>query len=72
MCPYGYRVLTLHEDDVAHYDNDVFTYSGSVKLGTDRIEKMDTEPAEYNSFTRFFAYLRNILKSMISIVTSLF
>ncbi|MBQ6065226.1 MAG: metallophosphoesterase [Clostridia bacterium] len=70
--PYGYRVLTLHEDDITRYDNEVFTYSGSVKLGTDKIGKMDTAPKEYNSFTRFFAYIRNILKSMISIITSLF
>ena len=71
--PYGYRVLTLHEDDAAHYDNEVFVYTGSVKLGTDKIEKQKTAsaPAD-NAFARFFAYLRNILKSMLSVVTSLF
>lgn len=76
MGPYGYRVLTLHEDDIARYDNEVFTYSGSVKLGTDKIEKMNVEPAadpaEQNVVARIFTYIRNILKSMISIITSLF
>ena len=70
--PYGYRVITLHEDDVAGFDNELFTYSGSVKLGTDRIEKQIDEQPEYNPLTRLLVYLRNIIKSMISVITSLF
>ena len=71
--PYGFRVITLREDDIAHFENDLYVYSGSVKLGTDRIEKQQDEPAPAgNSVARLFACLRNIIKSMISIITSLF
>ena len=28
--PYGCRLITLHEDDVTNYDNEMFTYEGSV------------------------------------------
>ena len=71
--PYGYRVITLHEDDIAGYENELYVYTGSVKLGTDRITKQVDEPspADY-SLARLFAYLRNIIKSMVSIITSLF
>ena len=70
--PYGYRVITLHEDDITHFDNELFTYTGSVKLGTDRIEKQIDGQPEYNSFTRALAYIRNVFRSMISLITSLF
>ena len=70
--PYGYRVITLHEDDITQFDNELFVYSGSVKLGTDKIEKQEDRQPDYNSVTRVFAYLRNIIKSMISVITSLF
>ena len=70
--PYGYRVITLHEDDITHYENELYTYTGSVKLGTDKIEKQNDEQPVYNSFTRALAYIRNVFKSMISVITSLF
>ena len=73
--PYGYRVLTLHEDDITHYDNEVYVYTGNVKLGTDKIEKQKIETTTAtadNSVARLFAYIRNIIRSMISLITSLF
>lgn len=70
--PYGYRVITLHEEDVTSFDNELFIYTGSVKLGTDKIEKQNDEQPEHHSFTKVFAYLRNIIKAMISMITSMF
>ena len=71
--PYGYRVITLHEDDIAHYENDLYVYTGSVKLGTDNIEKQNDEPSPAtNTIARLLSYLRNIIKSMISMITTLF
>ena len=71
--PYGYRVLTLHEDDITNYENELYVYTGSVKLGTDRIEKQNDEPSPApTGLAKLIAYLRNILKSMVSLITSLF
>ena len=62
--PYGYRVLTLHEDDITHYENELYTYTGSVKLGTDRIEKQNDEPSPApTGIMKLIAYIRNILNT---------
>lgn len=72
--PYGYRVITLHEEDPANYDNDLYVYEGSVLLGTDKITKQIDEPyPEYDSnFLRILARIRNFFLSFFSMITALF
>lgn len=49
--PYGIRVFTLYEDDIKNYDNELYTYEGSVKNGDARLELQVDEPYEvYDSF----------------------
>ena len=55
--PYGYRVITLREDDIKNYDNDLYLYEGKVALGTDRYEKYEEKGyREYNSVLEKFIY----------------
>ncbi len=59
--PYGIRVFTLYEEDIKNYDNELYTYEGSVKTGDARFELQVDEPyAEYDSFIEeFFAAAKN-------------
>lgn len=42
--PYGMRVFTIYEDDVANYDSVLYTYEGSVKTNNARFEAQSYEP----------------------------
>lgn len=53
--PYGIRVLTLYEDDIENYDNELYTYEGSVKKGNARLELQVDEP--YKTYDNFFEKL---------------
>ena len=72
--PYGFRVFTLHEDDIAHYRNDLYSYTGCVKLGTDAITPEENKPYETpsNRFLAFFAKIRNLFCSFFSAIVHLF
>jgi 3',5'-cyclic AMP phosphodiesterase CpdA len=72
--PYGIRVFTLYEDDIENYDNDIYTYEGSVKKGDARFElQIDTEYAVYNNFIEeLFAAIRNVFTLISKEITSLF
>lgn len=60
--PYGIRVFTLHEDDIEHYDNELYTYEGSVKKGNARFELQVDEPyVEYsNPIAAFIGAIKNV------------
>lgn len=72
--PHGIRVITLHEDDILNYDNETYTYKGSVSLGTARLE-LD-EAAGYvvyeNRFEELLAGFKNAFINIIPIIVSLF
>ena len=72
--PYGYRVLTLKEDDIRNYTNEVYVYEGSVRFGNDTIKKqVDEVYDDYSNPLEMIAgYGLNILKSFVSIIISLF
>ena len=72
--PYGFRVFTLYEDDIAHYDNVLYRYVGKVKLGTDAVAPEEPTPYETpsNSVLAFFAKLRNLFYSLFSAIVHLF
>ena len=71
--PYGYRVITLHEDDVKNYDNEQFVYTGKVKLGTDKISplKEDKVPAFDNSVLKFFNQVKNFMLILVKLIKGL-
>lgn len=60
--PYGIRVFTLYENDIENFDNELYTYEGSVKRGTARFElQVDKPYKEYDNFIeKFFASIRNV------------
>ena len=72
--PYGFRVFTLYENDIAHYDNVSYTYSGYVKLGTDTVTADDYGPYKTpsNRFVAFFYKFVNLFRSLFSVIVSLF
>ena len=67
--PYGFRVLTLHEDDIKNYDNVLYTYNGSVLTGDVKIDVQQDEPyTVYNTFKeRFIAFWQNIIATFNTI-----
>jgi len=70
--PYGFRLITLHEEDVRCYDNALYTYEGRVLLGTDRFELQDETPYnETNFFLRMVAVMKNFFRLVFSFFASL-
>lgn len=72
--PYGVRVITLYEDDITNFDNELYTYEGSVKKGNARLELQVDEPyAEYDNFIdEFFGAIKNVFALLKTEITSLF
>ena len=72
--PYGFRVFTLYENDIANYDNVSYTYSGYVKLGTDTVKADDYGPYKTpsNSFIAYLYKFINLFRSLFSVIVSLF
>ncbi|MBR3817535.1 MAG: metallophosphoesterase [Clostridia bacterium] len=72
--PYGVRVFTLYEDDIKNFDNELYTYEGSVKTNNARLELQVDEPyAEYDNFIEeFFAAIRNVFLLIKTEIISLF
>lgn len=72
--PYGYRVFTLHEDDIMNYDNELFTYEGSVKTNNARIEKQaEITYREYsNPVEKAVCSVVNLVKYAVSFIVDFF
>lgn len=72
--PYGYRVITLKEDDIRNYENDVYTYEGSVKNGDWRFEKENGRGyTEYaNPVMKYLSYAKNFAWSVVTTIIALF
>ncbi|MBQ9850268.1 MAG: metallophosphoesterase [Clostridia bacterium] len=71
--PYGFRVITLHEDDIENFDNEIYTYEGSVKSGDARFVLQVDEPyKEYNNFIEeFIGAIKNIFALLSREITQL-
>lgn len=71
--PYGVRVFTLHEDDIENFDNEIYTYEGSVKKDNARFELQIDEPyTEYDNFiAEFIGAIRNIFALIAREITQL-
>lgn len=71
--PYGVRVFTLHEDDIENFDNEIYTYEGSVKKGNARFELQVDEPyKEYDNFIEeFIGAISNIFALISREITQL-
>ncbi len=67
--PYGFRVFTLHEDDIKNYDNDLYVYTGSVLTNDAAVSVQIDEPyTQYNTFKeRFVAFWQNIIATFKTI-----
>ena len=68
--PYGFRVLTLHEDDVLQYDNVLYRYTGKVKLGNVKLVAEDeiTGKKPSNAYETMLLRLRELLMTFVSLV----
>lgn len=71
--PYGVRVFTLYEDDIKNFDNELYTYEGSVKNGDARLELQVDGPYEvYDSFIEeLVAGIRNTFNLIFIKIKSL-
>ncbi len=71
--PYGYRLFTVHEDDIENYENELYTYEGSVKKDNARFElQVDTEYEVYdNIFEQIFGAIKNIFALISKEIKSL-
>ncbi len=68
--PYGYRIFTLHENDVKNYDTDLYIYKGSVRFNNAHFEKqVDEEKTESSNFiAKIFAPIKNFFMSLVYLV----
>ena len=72
--PYGFRVFTFRENDIRNYDNVSYVYTGKVKLGTDTVTAEAYGPYETpsNPVSALLLRLRALLRSLVSVIVSLF
>ncbi|MBQ7688285.1 MAG: metallophosphoesterase [Clostridia bacterium] len=73
--PYGFRVFTLHEDDIYNYDNTLYRYLGKVKLGNVRIASEETftgPEAREKPLSAMLLRLQDLMLTIVSMATSLF
>ena len=70
--PYGFRVFTLYEDDIAHYDNVLYRYTGSVKLGTARVAPESVGGTTYPDALEPLVRFINLFRSLFSALVQLF
>ena len=71
--PWGFRVLTLREDDIRNYDNEVYTYTGSAVLGTARVQRESRHDyRESDGVFSGFLKLWRLLSSLVSAIVYLF
>lgn len=72
--PYGFRVVTLNENDPGGYCSDLYLYEGSVSDGDAEIVKQINEPYPvYNSFKEaFVGFFRNTFDNLKKILSDMF
>ncbi len=72
--PYGIRLFTISENDVENYENELYTYEGSVKKGNARLElQVDTDYEVYNNiFEKIIAFFKNTYLIIERAITSTF
>ena len=73
--PYGIRVLTLHENDIENYDNEVFTYEGSVKTNDASFVPLvneDYDPVYSTREEMLAAVKENIINNLKAIIKEIF
>lgn len=72
--PYGCRVITLHEDDLTNYSNEVYVYTGKTDFGTDKlIQEFDPAPTDTgNPIMAVLGAIKNMAVSLVFWVISLF
>lgn len=72
--PYGIRVFTIYENDVENFDNEIYTYEGSVRTGDARFEFQSDEPYKvYDSeIEAFFAGIGNLFTILALQIKSIF
>lgn len=64
--PYGVRVFTLYENDPQNYDNELYTYEGSVKKGDARLELQIDKP--YTVYNNIFEEIICSIKNTFSLI----
>ncbi len=71
--PYGVRVFTIDENDAENYENELYTYEGSVKKGDARLELQAYGPyATYDNFIEeLLAGIKNTFTVLIMEIKSL-
>ncbi len=72
--PYGYRLITLDENNPAKYTNEMYTYEGGVRSGNDRFVKQIDEPYKDNDASPLgiLKSLGNFMWSMITVIIDFF
>ncbi len=72
--PYGFRVFTLHEDDLTHYDNTLYRYTGKAALGTAKVSPETNEPysTPANGLEAFFLKLAAFFRAAVSAIIYVF
>ena len=67
--PYGFRVITLHEDDIASYENVLYRYTGNVRLGTAAVQaetvSSSAAPAAFAPMLHFFNLFRSLFSALV-------
>jgi len=70
--PYGYRVITLHEDDLTNYDNVSCKYTGSVKTGNAKIEEEEYKAYKDDPASKALLAPVNFMLAIVNVIISLF
>ncbi|MBQ7637895.1 MAG: metallophosphoesterase [Clostridia bacterium] len=72
--PYGFRVFTLHEDDITNYENVLYRYEGSVTLGNVSVRREKNEPYKTydDPFFATLAKIKNLFTAIFSALVDLF
>ena len=71
--PYGYRVITLHEDDIKNYGNELYVYNGSVKRGDVSITKQEDAPYSVigTPAAKVYMTIVNLFKNLVYQIQSI-
>ena len=65
--PYGLRVFTIYEDDIKNFDNETYTYEGSVKKGNARFELQVDEP--YTVYDNVVAEIIGAIRNIFALIS---
>ncbi|MCH5197751.1 MAG: metallophosphoesterase [Oscillospiraceae bacterium] len=72
--PYGFRVFTLHENDITNYENSLYRYEGNSRLGNVTVTPEAYEPYKTYSdpVSETIAKIKNLASSIISAIIYFF